>query len=349
MKRIQLSLLALIFPLFTFELSAQPMAGIDPETQHLYTQGSAAIMDRDYPKAINIFTQAVRLQPYNVVLRRDLAYAYYLNGQFSEGLMVLEQVIKEGAADEETYRIASALEKAKGNDKKSQKYISDGLRKFPKSGTLLNLKGQQLISQKKTDAALSEFLKGIEADPTFSSNYLNAAQLLYNNKDYVWASIYAEVFALIEPQSNRTITAKVLLLNSIRDMYKGQGIDHIPDFKNTKKNSKIDFGQAVQNIWLQQFIVLNSDQSIDNIIMFRTRVLLDWMTKYPISDHSLFMFHDVLLEKGYFEAYNYSLFGAYDDSQLFSNWISKNSKLYADFNDWMTKNPYSPLPSDPKK
>lgn len=339
----------ILISLISFTTFSQPIPGLDPEIQNLHTQASEAISMKDYQKAINIYVQAIRMQPTNIILRRDLAYAYYLNGQFDAGLKVVEQVINENAADPETYQIASALEKAKGNDKKSQKYIQDGLKKYPNSGLLYHTRGSQLMGQNKFSQALKEHLTGIDVEPNFSNNYLQAAKILYSNKEYIWASIYAEIYVLLEPESYKSSEGKRILLESIRSMYANQGIEYLPDFKNTKKNTNVDFTKALENVWLQQFIVLNDNQSIDNIIMFRTRVMLDWMSRYPISDHSLFLFHDKLLALGYFEAYNYFLFGALEDSKVYSNWINTNSKVNNEFHKWLKSNKYFPLHTDPQK
>jgi len=341
-----LSVVSLSF--FTTTYSQELPQGIDPQINALYNDAMKALADKDYNRAINIYTQAIRMSPNNIVLRRDLAYAYYLNGQYDFGLEVVNEVIAQDMADPETYRIASALESAKGNDKKSAKLINEGLKKYPHSGLLYNTKGTQLLGQKKPQQALQEFLTGIDKEASFPGNYLQASKLLLSQKDYIWASIYAEIYILLDPESMRTNDGKRVLLESIREMYAQQGLSGLPTIKNTN-NKKINFASALENVWLQQFIVLTDNQGIDNIIMFRTRVLLDWMSKYPLSDHSLFLYHDRLLEKGYFEAYNYFLFGAIDDSQIFRNWVTTHAKINNEFQAWIKNNPYAPSSYDPKK
>lgn len=344
-------LVLLILSLSAFILHAQPLPhGIDPEVSGLYRQASDALAQRDYSKAVNLFSQAVRIQPGNVVLRRDLAYAYYMNGQFSEGLKVVDQVIREGAADAETYQIASALEKGNGNDRKSTRYITDGLKKHPASGLLYHTRGVQQIGNQQGKAALGSFLEGIEKDPQFAGNYLQASRLLMAQSDYIWASIYAETAVLLDPENPRNTEAKRLVLESIRGMYASQGADGLPDFKNTRSSSKItSFDKAVEHIWLQQFLVLNDNQDIENLIMFRTRFLLDWMTKYPIEEHSLFSFHDRLLTQGHFDAYNQFLIGAVDDAQSFSNWVMAHQDNYTVFLEYLKSNPYKTDNKDPHK
>lgn len=340
-----------VFSLFSASAFAQqePVSGVDPQIVELYNQASDAINQRDFNKAINIYVQAIRMAPQNIVLRRDLAYAYYLNGQYEQGIQIADEVIKSGIADPQTFHIASALEKANGNDKKSVRLLTDGLKQHPNSGLLHYAKGTQQLSKNNQKEALNDYLKGIQVDPNYTQNYLAAAKQLLFSKEYIWSSIYAEIFVLLEPESQKTHEGKRVLLESIRSMYAAQGIDYIPELKDKSKNKNVTFVEAMENTWIQQFLVMNEQQSVEELIMFRTRVLIDWMSRYPISDHSLLVYHDRLLTQGYFEAYNYFLFGALDDSKVFSNWISTHSKINTDFFNWFKNNPYIPLSSDPKK
>lgn len=320
-----------------------------PELKVLYSEAEKAMGNRDYDKAINVYFQAIRLQPGNLVLRRDLAYAYYLSGKYQDGITILEEIRKSGNADPETYQLLSALENANGDKRKSLRLIDEGLRKFPSSGVLLFSKGNSLLANdKKKNDALKYFVKGIENDGLYSNNYLAAAKILLERDEPIWAMIYSEIFVNLEPQSNKSVEGRRTLLEAYSRMFSAQAAGSLPSFANSNSKRKSDFGKAVTGIYLGNYLSVASGMTIDNLTMLRTRFLLDWMAKYSVEDHSLFRFHDMLIRNGHFEAYNQFLLGAITGSSTFSSWMQKNGDLMKNMNSFVSRNAYQPLNTDPQ-
>src|SRR5690606_23114179 len=160
-------------------VQAQDGTVVSPELKAMYEEANSAMAAKDYHKAINIYFQAIRLQPNNIVLRRDLAYAYYLAGRYEDGIKALEEIVRSDQADEATYQLLSALENANGNKRRASRLIDDGLKKYPHSGTLLYSKGNMALgSGKKNEQALKYYVEGIRAEPAYTNNYLTNAMIL---------------------------------------------------------------------------------------------------------------------------------------------------------------------------
>lgn len=340
----------LFFTLTTLqEVQAQDRWIPAPEINAMYEEATKAMAAKDYEKAIQIYFQAVRVNPNDVVLRRDLAYAYYLNKQLDEGINILEEVVKANRADPETYQLLAAFEQAKGNKRKSNQMIEQGINKFPESGVLLYTKGSSLIEEsKKNKNALKYFLKGIKGAPLYANNYLAAAKVLLANEEPVWAAIYAEIFVNLEPQSAKTIEAKKILVDAYRKLFTPPTNGTLPNLSNGLEPGKTTFEEAVYFFYNNNFMTLADEFSVDNLTMLRTRFLLDWTTQFSTQEHSLFQYYYNLIQGGVFEAYNQSLFGAVLDSSTFSAWVQKNGTSMKKLGVFQERIPYVPAATDPQ-
>lgn len=348
---IKILLTSMSLCLFTFvqELNAQDNWVLAPEMKALYEEADKAMAVRDYDKAINIYFQAIRLNPEDVVLRRDLAYAYYLKGDFDEGISVLDEVVKAGRSDPETYQLYSALENAKGNKKKANQLIDQGLKKHPESAVLLYTKGNSIVaSGKKTKSALKYFVKGIQSEPEYTNNYLAAAKLFLENKNPVWAAVYAEIFINLEPESPKTIEGKRTLVDAYKMLFEVPEAGKLPNLSQGGHLEDFNFDQAVHFLYSVNFITIADEMSVDNLTMVRMRFLLDWMSQFSTEEHSLFKYHEQLIKAGHFEAYNQFLFGAVLDSSIFSDWVKQHGETMKNFGLYFKQNPYKTFASDPQ-
>lgn len=320
---------------------------LSPEIKALYTEADKAMNARDYNKAINIYFQAIRLQPGNLVLRRDLAYAYYLSGRYSDGISVLEEIRSAGKADPETYQLLSALVAVNGDKKKAARLIEEGLKKYPNSGVLHYAKGNSQLGRSKQKDALKSFVQGIEREPEYAGNYLAAAKLLIELDEPIWAIIYSEIFINLEPESAKTIEAKKILFNGYNKLYSAQNAGRLPNFTTGSTGKKSDFGNAATGIYLNNYLTVASGMTVESLTMLRVRFLLDWTSKYSLEDHSLLAFHDKLIRNGHFEAYNQFLLGSITNSAAFSTWMQRNAQAMKDLNNFIGKHPYRPSSTDP--
>lgn len=355
MKLLRIFFIAPVFLSFVFKLQAQPETLPSEEARKAYENASEYLNRGDYSNAVMMYTQAIRLAPDNVMLRRDLAYAYFLSGNKDKAKEVIDPVVNSDFADEQTYQVASAIENSLGNSNKAEKIINTGLKRFPQSGILYNAKGNLAVGDGKNGNknAIAAWQQGISADPSYYANYYNAAKYYYATNDPVWAAIYAEIYVNLDPNSAKTSEMKKVMMDAYRMLFSTSD-DELPGFKAKEKSSAqsgslSSFAKAYKDVMIKNGATISSGLGVENLIMLRTRFILDWNKLYTDRYFStLFAYQDKLLRSGNFDCYNQWLFGATDDSQEFGIWVKNNADAYSRYEQWKQNNPLMPSVSDPK-
>src|SRR5690606_12670891 len=171
--------------------------------------------------------------------------------------------------------------------------------------------------------------------------------LLLENQP-VWAVVYSEIYVNLETNPLKTNDGKKLLIDAYRALFAQQKVGQLPTFRNVNRVNTLTFSEAVHTIYSNNYIVVSDELIVVNLTMLRTRFILDWYTSYPLKDHSLFEFYDVLIRKGYFDAYNQSLFGALLNSTTFGIWMKNNTSQYQEFDQYIKRNPFKPSAQGPQ-
>lgn len=321
------------------------------EVQRMQNSAQDYLNRGDYPNAIMIYSQAIRMDPSDVSLRRDLAYTYFLSGDLKKAREVIDPVVSSSAADELTYQVASGVENALGNPGKARRILNDGIEKYNYSGVLYNAKGNLYMTDKSTKAALDAYLTGIKVEPGYPMNYYNAAKIYYQNNNAIWALLYAETFLNLDPTSRRTVEMKKMMIDAYRLLFTPDNSAALPTF-NAKSGTEpevANFEEAFKKVMLQGAPVLTDGLNTENLIMLRTRFMLAWYQSFSINyPYTLFTMQNKMLHDGVFDAYNQWLFGAADNSAEFGLWLKTNSKDYTAFENWRKQNQLQPASYDPQ-
>ncbi|KAA5532291.1 tetratricopeptide repeat protein [Taibaiella lutea] len=338
-----------LITLFHNQASAQDAGGT--EVQRMQSSAQDFLNRGDYPNAIMMYSQAIRMAPSDVSLRRDLAYAYFLSGDLKKAKEVIDPVVASNVADELTYQVASGVENGLGNPGKARRILNDGIAKFSYSGVLYNAKGNLLMTDKSTKAALEAYSTGIKVEPGYPMNYYNASKIYFQNNNAVWSLLYAEIYLNLDPSSRRTIEMKKMMVDAYRLLFTPDNNDALPTF-NAKSGTETEVGsfeEAFKKIMQQGAPAITDGLNTENLIMLRTRFMLAWYNSFSINyPFTLFTLQNKMLHDGVFDAYNQWLFGAADNSAEFSLWLKTNSKEYAAFENWRKQNPLQPASYDPQ-
>jgi tetratricopeptide (TPR) repeat protein len=321
----------------------------DPEAIKMQ-ENAKKDMDRgNYSNAILLYNQAIKLEPNDVGLRRDLAYAHYMNGTVDKGKAIISEVLKTDYADELTYQVAAAIESKSGSNNKAKNILNTGLKKYPNSALLYYNLGNLLSLEGKEKQSLQHFINGIKADPNYASNYFALAKY-YEKNNPLWSILYYETFVNLEPYTKKTAEAKTNLYKSYIAYFQKTNISALPSFGNTNNKTNFNnFEAVVKNLIDNNVAAISNGINTESLAMLRTRIILEWNLNYADRfPYSLFSYHDKLLKNGHFEAYNQWLFGANENSTAFSNWIKTNNKEYNNFENWFEINILQPTISDPK-
>ncbi|MBL0145240.1 MAG: tetratricopeptide repeat protein [Chitinophagaceae bacterium] len=293
------------------------------DAKELHETGRTFMMQGDYPNAILVLNRAIALQPDNIEIAKDLALNYYFSGNYTKAQEIIKPLLDREDADDQCYQIAGDIYLAQDNTKDCEKLYKKGIKKFPNSGSLYNEYGKLMWAQKNYDA-IKMWEKGIEVSPSFSKNYFNACKFYYFSTDKVWSIIYGEIFLNMEPMSTSSPEIKTILLESYKKLFADTDVA-----KNNKENNP--FVTAFLQTIFKQSNVVTTGINTDNLIMLRSRFILDWFSenanKFP---NRLFDWQKQLLQEGVFEAYNHWIFTAAQNLPAYQTWTSTHNTEYTE-------------------
>jgi tetratricopeptide (TPR) repeat protein len=288
----------------------------------LHRAAKQFMRDGDYPNAIIVLGNALKKDPDNLELQKDLTFAYYLQRNYSESVEWGRKLINRKDADEQCYQILGMAYKAIDEKKQADKMYKQGIKKFPGSGELYNEYGEMLWVNKDAEA-IRFWEKGIEVDPNYSSNYYNAARYYYFTYDKVWTLIYGEIFINLESYSKRTPEIKSLLVDGYKKLF--------TDIKS-KYQSKNPFATAYLNVMTNQAQSVNLGVTTESLNILRSKFILEWFEKYGDKyPFRLFEYQRQLLKDGLFDAYNEWAFGANLGLASFQSWTTQHADDYNRF------------------
>ena len=278
----------------------------------------------DYPNAIIVLGNALKLDPDNLELQKDLTFTYYLQRNYSTAVESGRKLIARSDADEQCYQILGMAYKAIDEKKEADKMYRQGIKKFPSSGELYNEYGE-ILWVKQNPEAIRFWEKGIEVDPNYSSNYYNASKFYYYSYDKVWSLIYGEIFINMESYSRRTPEIKSLLVDGYKKLF--------TDLKTPKSNStKNPFTTAYLTVMINQGQSVNLGVTTESLGILRSKFILEWFEKYADKyPFRLFEYQRQLLKDGLFDAYNEWAFGAAMGLPSFQSWTSQHTDEYNRF------------------
>lgn len=310
----------LMFAVLSINISAQ-----QPDANTLYETAKGFVKQGDYSNAVLVLNRALQQDPDNLDMLKDLAFAQYLQRDFTRALETIKPLLDRKDVDVQAYQVAGLVYKANDDMNEIEKLYKKGLKKFPESGVLYNEYGEFLWAKQDYNA-IKQWEKGIELEPNHSGNYYNAAKYYYFTVDKVWSIIYSEIFINMESYSRRSIEIKNLLLDSYKKLFTDTDI-----MKN--QNSKNEFTIAYLNTVNRQSAIASIGITPESLTMIRTRFVLDWddkhASKFPFR---LFEYHRQLLREGLFDAYNQWIFGSIQNLTSFQNWTNTHAQAYNEFN-----------------
>jgi tetratricopeptide (TPR) repeat protein len=310
-------LLLLIGLFLTFSCYAQP-------ADSLHRIAKKFMRSADYPNAIIVLNNALKLDPDNLEIQKDLTFTYYLQRNYSSSVESGRKLIARYDADEQCYQILGMAYKAIDEKKEADKMYKQGIKKFPSSGELYNEYGEMLWVEENAEA-IRFWEKGIEVDPNYSSNYYNASKYYFFTYDKVWSLIYGEMFINLESYSRRTPEIKALLVDGYKKLF--------TDLKLPKsQTNKNVFAAAYLSVMTDQAQTINLGVTTESLNILRSKFILEWFEKYGDRfPFRLFEYQRQLLKEGLFDAYNEWAFGASMGLASFQNWTTQHADDYNRF------------------
>jgi Tfp pilus assembly protein PilF len=310
--------------LFAFGFFLSVFTCFAQQADSLHRVAKQFMRNGDYPNAIIVLSNALKTDPDNLEIQKDLAFTYYLQRNYSSSIESGRKLIARKDADEQCYQILGMAYKAIDEKKEADKMYRQGIKKFPSSGELNNEYGEMLWV-KQDPEAIHFWEKGIEVDPGYSSNYYNACKYYYYTYDKVWSLIYGEIFINLESYSRRTPEIKSLLVEGYKKLF--------TDLKSPKSQSnKNPFAAAYLTVMNDLAQSVNLGVTSESLSILRSKFILEWFEKYGDKyPFRLFEYQRQLLKEGLFDAYNEWAFGASMGLPSFQNWTAQHADDYNRF------------------
>jgi tetratricopeptide (TPR) repeat protein len=309
--------------LFAVGLYLSAFSGYAQQADSLHRIAKQFMRKGDFPNAIIVLSNALKLKPDDLELQKDLAFTYYLQRNYSSSVEAGRKLIARPDADEQCYQILGMAYKAIDEKKEADKMYKQGIKKFPSSGELYNEYGEMLWVQQDAEA-IRFWEKGIEVDPGYSSNYYNASKYYYFTYDKVWSLIYGEIFINLESYSRRTPEIKSLLVDGYKKLF--------TDLKSKSPAGKNPFETAYLQVMSDQGQSITLGVTTESLNILRSKFVLEWFEKYGDKyPFRLFEYQRQLLKEGLFDAYNEWAFGASMSLTAFQNWTAQHPDDYNRF------------------
>jgi len=292
-------------------------------TAQLHETAKAFMRQGDYSNAVLILKRALQQMPENTAFTKDLALSYYYQKDNLKAIETIKPVLDSKDADDQCFQIAGNIYKQLDQPKECERVYRKGLKKFPASGPLYCELGEIVFVDSKMEA-IKNWEKGIETDPSYNKNYYNAARFYFFSSENVWAIIYGEMYANMDPVGIKTPEIKQLILDSYKKLFTEQIIGK----PGTDKGGFVKNYLEVLN---KQTPITAGGINAEILSMVRARFTLDWFSVKNRPAFKLFSYQQQLLKEGMFEAYNQWLFGATENLSAYENWVKTHTSEYAAF------------------
>jgi hypothetical protein len=235
--------------------------------------------------------------------------------------------------------IAASSQKAQKKIGSAKKLLGKGITYNPASGILYHQYGVLYDEQNNMPSALGKWRDGIFNAPSFRTNYYEAATTYYKTTKPIWAIIYGEVFVNKEQLTPRSYETRKMLIAAYRKFFSLVTAE-AQEFSRAKYSNPQSFEDAVVATLAKLSSVVSNGYSTENLIMLRTRFIIDWQknyaSRYPFS---LFEYHDEMLREGVFDAYNQWLFGRVENAVQYQHWIEFHKEATPTMQAWIDKHP----------
>lgn len=316
-----------------------------PEAEKLYYKGRDLLSNGELEQAINTYREAAGLEPAKMIIQRDLGKAYYFNKNYNAAIAALDNVINSKEADDQAYQFMADCQRAKGDNKQAIATLKKGIALFPVSGLLYHEAGKFYEEDGDIKNALDAWLDGIHLAPAYHVNYYEAARIYSGTNKVIWVILYGEIFVNLEPETQRADDARKMILAAYKQLLT-IAPSEMAELQNTY-TVPANFEKAFYATYTKFPLLMNDDMSAENMIIFRSRFIMDWYTHYADQyPFSLFAYCDASMKNGDFDVYNQWLFGKVINEKEYRRWLQSNSAALEDFKKRRATHLFKPQSSD---
>jgi tetratricopeptide (TPR) repeat protein len=197
-----------ILILFLFSISVSGQTKVDSLVQ----QGVTFHDEGQYNKAIELYKQALAIDPSSALANYEISFSYMAAGDYENSIIHSDKVISLN----KDYLLQAYLTKGSsldylGRTAESVKLFEKALRKFGDNYLLYYNLGYDYYRIRNYEKAEVAFVKAIKVNPGHSSSHFLLARLMADQNKNVQSLLCLNYFLLLEPNTSRSKTAFELL------------------------------------------------------------------------------------------------------------------------------------------
>ncbi len=198
--------------------AGQEAAGLTDDELRTMEHAAADADGGEAASAVAAMEALARLHPDNYAVGYELGYTQIANGEYRRAAATFRKLQGHKDCDDRSYQMEGNALDYMGQRGDAMRAYRRGLARFPRSGRLMMEMGNMSLSDGDYDTALRLYEQGVEAEPSFASNYYRAAWVLLQSSAAESGLALGEAFLLMEPTGERAETMSRMVCDTYRAM-----------------------------------------------------------------------------------------------------------------------------------
>lgn len=309
--------------------------------------------DELYDESEELLQSVLAAEPDNYRALYEMGFLHYKKKDYGKAVELVTSTLRLPDVQDAAYQLLGNSYDYMGNPKKAVATYKKGLKRFPASGRLNLELGNMAYNAEEFDEALACYEQGIAAEPSFPSNYFNAAALFFSSSEPIWGLLYGEIFMNLERNTGRTRTMGKALYDAYRKavVIGEEGGTRKVNYSFTKNNT-VFFGKSSYTIPFPVIYGLVVEDALPKDAVAVDVPTLDTMRRAFVAkffdekddanycrrySNALYEYQHRMAREGHLEAYNYWLLRD-GDPEAFDTWYESHRDAWEDFVDWFNGN-----------
>lgn len=273
---------------FSLMMPCMVRAQVEENTDNALFRSAIEFFDKgETAQALEIFNGLIKRNPENHNVMYEIALCHYGLKEYDKAIAILKK-LKKADPNPRVFTLYGNCLDDKGKLKDALAMYDDGIKLFPDNGHLHLEKGVIYMKSKNYDDAYACFKAGINAQPSFASNYFRVAQLVIESRKPYFGIVCAEVHSLLSPASERSNVLSEWMYDAYQSNVKYQGDSVAVLLENTFNiNPLAVFADITNTVNEMAFVSCyinaakgcyeplktNGKLSIKDVVEFRKRIL----------------------------------------------------------------------------
>ncbi len=301
----------------------------------------------NYAKAIEIYNEALEIDPKSPLVNYELSMTYMYSGDYEKAIKYSDVVIKQ----KKDLLLPAYITKGSslsnlGEIKQAIKLYNEAIKKFGDNYLLyynLGISYSRVPDSKKAESA---FINAIANNPNHASSHYGLALTEKDNNQRVQSLLSLYYFLLLEPSSKRAETAYSLLRKQF-----GGNVQKDKDNPNNinifinPDNANSEFSSAelmISMLEASNSLEENKDKTPEELFIDNTKSFFTMMgelgekeSKKNIWWNMYIPFFYKLAQSEYMDVYCYYI--SQSSNENAKKWLKENSEKFEKFGEWLKK------------